>query len=165
MLAAIITVSIVLSLERFIDVAKAVTPFVIVYSVLASLAQFIVFGKIDASPIYINTARFAAVATISLSLVGCIDVSKLLELVYRLSPSLGVSLAMSIKMLRSMPRLWTTVYRLYRVNMSCNSYLDRVEIFLISVKAFLFLVFYSSIQSVEAVLTRSKIFRLATKRL
>lgn len=163
-LTIVATLSTVLSPGKLVSVAKAVTPLATAYSLLAPLAQLIVLGHIDASSILINILRIAIVVILSISLISCIDISKLLELTYRLSPELGVSLALSIKMLKSLPRLWTFIYRLYKTNLPCSSYLDRVETLIISVKTFLFLVLYSSIQSVEAILTRSKIFRSTTQR-
>ncbi|MEM0027065.1 MAG: hypothetical protein QXT53_04515 [Ignisphaera sp.] len=163
-LVAVIVSSIFINLGALASVAKVVTPLATIYTLLASIIQFIVIGFVDVSIILINILRIAAVATVSISLISCVNIPKLLEFSYRLSPTLGISLALSVKMLKSLPMQWTFIYRLYRNNLPCNSYLDRIETFVLSVKAFLFLALYSSIQSVEAILTRSKILRLDRQR-
>ncbi|MEL9940168.1 MAG: hypothetical protein QW348_02830 [Ignisphaera sp.] len=163
-LVSAIVLSMSVNLGALAGVAKAVTPLATIYTLFASIIQFVVLGFVDVSTILINILRIATVAMVSISLMSCINISKLLELSYRLSPSLGISLALSVKLLKSLPMQWVFIYKLYRNNLPCNSYLDRVETFVASVKAFLFIALYSSMQSVEAILTRSKILRLDRRR-
>ncbi len=155
----ILLISVAISLRIFKAIFKVVMLMMLLYSALMVASQIIVLGFINIDLMFINILKFSSVAILSLSMINCINISKLIEVFRKLSPNLGISLALSIKMMKNLPKVWTIMSRLYEINMCCNNYIDRIALLILSIKAFLFLSTYSLMQSVEAFITRSKILR------
>ncbi|MGC8983435.1 MAG: hypothetical protein ACP5KA_06790 [Desulfurococcaceae archaeon] len=163
LLVLVLLASAALSPGLFKALVKAAAIVALVYAALALASQVLVLGHTDLEVVVVGVLRLSSLALFSLSIAGCIDVPELLRAFHKLSPSLGVSLALSIKMLKSLPRLWITASKLYAINACCNSYLRKIATLVLALKAFLFLSVYSLVQSAEALATRPGVFARQAK--
>lgn len=151
--------SILINWRLTLSLTKSILPIIAIYTALAWTVQFIALKRINLEVGLVNFFKFSSIALISISMFSSINIPKLIELFNRFSPKLSFALVLSIKMVKNFSKTWTDVYNLYKVNIGVNSYIDKVRIYMNSVKVFTFLALYVTTQSAEALLTRSKVFR------
>ncbi|MEM1830688.1 MAG: hypothetical protein QXJ64_04625 [Thermosphaera sp.] len=61
--------------------------------------------------------------------------------------------------MKSFSKIWIDIHSVYKTNFGVYSHIDRVKIYVVSVKVFVFIVMYVALQSIEALLTRYRIFK------
>lgn len=154
-----LSTSLILDMRIAIALARYITPMITIYTAIAWIIQFIVTGEIDLLIGFINLLRFSTIATISLTMLNSIDIPNLIIFFNRLSPRLGIALALSIKMMKSFSKTWIDIHTVYKTNFNVDSYIDKIKLYIISVKVFVFIVMYVALQSIEALLTRCRIFK------
>lgn len=130
------------------------------FTLTSILTQVIVLGKISYAPLAVSNFRIFTLALLSFILSAKIPSHTLVKLFSSVSPSLGLSLVLALRYIRTLPVTFGLIYKLYRTNLTAKSRLRFYEHIIVSVKVFVNVVLYASLQTAEALATRSAmIFR------
>lgn len=134
-------------------------PLIIIYILLTSVVQLLL-GFLDLNLIAINILRIMILVVASAILLNSISISQLIKYLNRVSHKLAIVTALSIKMFKCYALTWRNVVDIYTVNL-LNWYeepLRKLSTLKILVNAFLSTTIYSTLQSIDAMVTRYKLF-------
>ncbi len=137
-----------------LHVGAFLVSFLTVFIITSSATQLVISGSVDLVLQLDYSLRATSLAMSSSLIVSYIRTVSLLKTLSKVSASFAIALAISLKVLKEYPKLWTDLLQVYRVNFGGNSW-AKFKALVSSAKAIASLSVYLSIQITESVICKS----------